>query len=81
MINISVLGFICLIVSCAWYGFMIGAFLFIGSDRHKLGNAEWIKEEDRVNHWHCSHCKYVLGITSQFSKYCPNCGYRMRDVI
>ena len=39
----------------------------------------WVKEEDRVNHWHCSECGYVAGIFCKFDKFCPRCGTYMED--
>lgn len=37
----------------------------------------WVKERDRTNHWHCSKCGNVQGITARVYRYCPNCGARM----
>ena len=34
----------------------------------------WVKEHDRTNHWHCSCCGCVQGITARVYRYCPNCG-------
>ena len=34
----------------------------------------WVKERDRTNHWHCSGCGCVQGITARVYLYCPNCG-------
>lgn len=39
--------------------------------------AEWVKETDRMNHWHCSRCGYVEGVHTAVCKYCPNCGAKM----
>lgn len=36
--------------------------------------AEWVKENDRVNHWHCSNCDNVFGQVVYFYKFCPFCG-------
>lgn len=37
-------------------------------------HGEWIEEKDRYNHWHCSHCGYVIGLLKMDAKYCPHCG-------
>lgn len=37
----------------------------------------WIEETDRYNHWHCSHCGYVIGLLKMDAKYCPHCGSQM----
>lgn len=42
-----------------------------------VGEARWVREEDRVNHWHCSNCGEVWGITAAYMSHCPNCGYVM----
>lgn len=34
----------------------------------------WVKEKDRRNHWHCSECGFVEGITCKVDKFCPKCG-------
>ena len=39
--------------------------------------AYWVKEPNRKNHWHCSNCGKVQGITSVAMKYCPECGSKM----
>lgn len=40
-------------------------------------HGRWIKEADRVNHWHCSRCGLVYGLSHASFAYCPNCGARM----
>jgi hypothetical protein len=43
-------------------------------------HAEWVKEEDRTNHWHCSACLYVGGYSHKvWGKYCQNCGAMMTN--
>ena len=37
----------------------------------------WVKEKGRRNHWHCSKCKYVIGVMKMDAKYCPQCGAKM----
>jgi len=39
--------------------------------------AEWIL--DRRNHWYCSNCQTMQGITARFMKYCPKCGRKMTN--
>lgn len=39
--------------------------------------AEWVKEDDRVNHWHCSNCDNAFGQVVYFYKFCPFCGASM----
>lgn len=39
--------------------------------------AEWIKETDRDNHFHCSACGVVWGVSAKAMKYCPGCGATM----
>lgn len=36
--------------------------------------ARLVKEEDRVNHWHCSKCGTVFGNAVWSYKYCYECG-------
>lgn len=43
------------------------------------GSGEWVLEEDRRNHWHCSVCGTVFGIVSQTYQYCPHCGSYMTN--
>lgn len=40
-------------------------------------HSRWIKEADRVNHWHCSRCGLVYGLSHASFVYCPNCGAKM----
>lgn len=42
-------------------------------------NAFWVDETDRTNHWHCSNCGKVQGVTCIAMKYCPECGARMSE--
>lgn len=42
-------------------------------------HGRWVRETDRVNHWHCSECKYVQGITCATMRFCSWCGADMRD--
>lgn len=37
----------------------------------------WKEETDRKNHWRCSNCQRVEGITSITMHYCPFCGAKM----
>lgn len=39
--------------------------------------ARWIEEPDRENQWHCSKCRYVIGLAGRAFKYCPECGTEM----
>ena len=42
-------------------------------------HGEWVEEPDRVNHYHCSNCGVVWGITAKAMKYCPNCATKMMN--
>ena len=42
-------------------------------------HAQWVKEEDRVNHWHCSKCGRVEGLAHKTMKRCPTCGAIMKE--
>lgn len=42
-------------------------------------STSWVKELDRVNHWHCLKCGYVEGCVSQEYKYCPHCGRKVKQ--
>ena len=44
----------------------------------RVQETTWVREEDRMNHWHCEKCGFVEGITSRFHKYCPNCGRKVK---
>lgn len=46
-------------------------------DAAPVKHGRWVQEEDRVNHWHCSNCIVVWGVTHRAFKYCPNCGAKM----
>lgn len=46
-------------------------------DAAPVAHSEWIKEEDRRNHWHCKNCGLVEGMAHYMMHYCPNCGARM----
>lgn len=54
-----------------------------GSDVPKTFYVErrgrWVKEKNRRNHWHCSKCKYVIGVMKMDANYCPYCGARMES--
>lgn len=41
--------------------------------------AKWVKEEDRMNRWHCSNCKAVVGVAGRFGNYCLYCGAKMLE--
>lgn len=41
--------------------------------------ARWIEEPERENQWHCSKCRYVIGLSGRAFKYCPECGAEMED--
>lgn len=43
-------------------------------DAAPIVHAEWVKENDRVNHWHCSNCDNAFGQVVYFYKFCPFCG-------
>lgn len=44
-------------------------------DAAPIVHASWVREVDRYNHWHCSACKYVVGVLMRIgSDYCPHCG-------
>ena len=40
-------------------------------------HAEWVEEHDRVEHFHCSACGVVWGVSAKAMKYCPGCGAKM----
>jgi rubrerythrin len=40
---------------------------------------EWVEEPDRREHYHCSNCGVVWGITAKAMKYCPNCAAKMMN--
>lgn len=46
-------------------------------DAAPVKHGEWVEEEDRVNHWHCSECGSVWGLAHKVMKHCPNCGAKM----
>ena len=46
-------------------------------DAVPIVHAEWVKENDRVNHWHCSNCDNAFGQVVYFYKFCPFCGASM----
>lgn len=46
-------------------------------DAVPMVHAEWVKENDRVNHWHCSNCDNAFGQVVYFYKFCPFCGASM----
>ena len=46
-------------------------------DAAPVKHGRWVEETDRVNHWHCSNCIVVWGVTHRAFKYCPNCGAKM----
>jgi len=44
----------------------------------ELNDTQWVYEPDRTNHWHCSGCGYVTGVSGLMGNYCPHCGAKMR---
>jgi len=48
-------------------------------DAVEVVHSEWVKEEDRVNHWHCKNCGLVEGMAHYMMHYCPNCGAKMEE--
>ena len=46
-------------------------------DAAPVVHSEWVKEENRTNHWHCKNCGLVEGMAHYMMHYCPNCGARM----
>lgn len=48
-------------------------------DAKPVIHAHWVKEEDRHNHWHCSNCENVVGISSMGARYCERCGAQMDE--
>lgn len=39
---------------------------------------EWVYDEDRINHWHCSVCGHTIGVAGIMEdEYCPHCGSLM----
>lgn len=40
-------------------------------------HAQWIEEEGRPHHWHCSSCKAVVGVAGRFGNYCLYCGAKI----
>ena len=42
-------------------------------------HGEWIKEPDRLGHYHCSNCGISWGIIARAMKYCPNCATKMMN--
>ena len=38
----------------------------------------WVREEDRVNHWHCEKCGFVEGMVAHIHNYCPRCGRKVK---
>lgn len=51
-------------------------FVYV-SDMRPVVRAEWIKETDRDNHFHCSACGVVWGVSAKAMRYCPGCGAKM----
>lgn len=46
-------------------------------DAAPVVHSEWVKEENRTNHWHCKNCGLVEGMAHYMMHYCPNCGAKM----
>ena len=44
-------------------------------------HGHWVNETDRINHWHCSNCEYVIGLKWSEYHYCPKCGARMDEEV
>ena len=45
----------------------------------ELKTATWVEEPDRENHWHCSVCGSVWGLSHKVMSYCPNCGAKIEE--
>lgn len=39
----------------------------------------WVKDRDRVNHWHCSNCGFTEGRFHTVMLYCYKCGTRLYE--
>ena len=50
------------------------SLLIAYNDMRKEQETTFIKEHDRINHWHCEKCGYTAGIIIRTYKYCPECG-------
>ena len=48
-------------------------------DAVPVTQGEWIKEPDRMGHYHCSNCGISWGIIARAMKYCPNCATKMMN--
>lgn len=46
-------------------------------DAAPVVHGKWVEEKDRLNHWHCSECGRVRGVSIIFMNYCPHCGAKM----
>lgn len=47
-------------------------------EQEKAKTGSWVREPDRVRHWHCSECGHVIGLADLMDNYCPNCGAKMQ---
>lgn len=56
----------------------IADVLCAAADMLEQQDTHWVYEPDRTNHWHCSGCGYVTGISGLMDNYCPRCGAKMR---
>lgn len=52
--------------------------VMVMSDMEDHEATTFVKEDDRVNHWHCEKCGFVEGCPALEHNYCPNCGRRVR---
>lgn len=50
------------------------AIALLDEQRVRAKHGQWIEENDRERHWHCSECGTVWGLVHRAMKYCPNCG-------
>ena len=62
-----------------WYDAQAEISQIPSADVRPVIRGKWIKEDDRVNHWHCSNCDFVAGQIHRFYKYCPNCSADLRE--
>ena len=47
-------------------------------DEPEPKHTQWVHEPDRTNHWHCSGCGYVTGLSGLMGNFCPNCGAKVQ---
>lgn len=58
----------------------IADVLCAAADMLEQQDAQWVYESDRINHWHCSRCRYVTGVAGLMDNYCPHCGAKMQEM-